>query len=366
MARKRINGEGSINYENARDKYRAAITDPNGKRIVKRFDNPDDAITWLSTTKSEIFKGSYIPPSDITVGEWLIEWLKTYIAPNVRPKTVLRYKQTMNYLTPLANIRLQHLTAHSVQQFYNDSILSNNAKNKLHKLLKAAITKAHILDLINKNIMLAIAAPRVEKTEIVIFSQQDIQQILNTLQSKSTNLRLRKYYPMMLLAITTGARLGEILGLKWPCVTNNRIIINNSLQEISGKLIDMPPKTPAGNRSIIVPEEVMSALNSLRQSDKVIELQGYVFHTLNRTPYAPRNIERIWKATLKAAGIEHKKFHCLRHTHATQLLASGIPLLEVAKRLGHSKASHTLDLYGHAIPGYDEHLPEKIKNIYSL
>ena len=75
-----------------------------------------------------------------------------------------------------------------------------------------------------------------------------------------------------------------------------------------------------------------------------------------------KELERIWKATLKAAGIEHKKFHCLRHTHATQLLASGIPLLEV----GHSKASHTLDLYGHAIPGYDEHLPEKIKNIYSL
>lgn len=364
--KKRINGEGSIAYENAREKYRAAITDPNGKRIIKRFDSHSDADKWLSNIKSEIFKGQYIPPSDITLGEWIIEWLTTYIAPNVRPKTIIRYKQTAANLITINNIRLQNLTAHTIQKFYNDLQISNNAKNKLHKLLKSAITKAHVLEIVNKNIMLAVDTPKVEKTEIIIFTKNELQKILETLKNPKTDIRLRKYYPLILLAMTTGARLGEILGLKWSCVGENKIIINNSLQDIAGMLTDMPPKTQAGNRKITVPQEVITAINSLRSDRKIIELNSYVFHTLHRTPYSPRNIERIWKSILIASQIQHKKFHCLRHTHATELLANGVPLLEVAKRLGHSKASHTLDLYGHAIPGYDNMIPTKIKKIYFI
>lgn len=72
------------------------------------------------------------------------------------------------------------------------------------------------------------------------------------------------------------------------------------------------------------------------------------------------------KSILLLASVPHKKFHVLRHTHATQLLANGVPLLEVSKRLGHSRASHTLDLYGHAIPGYDASLPNKISKIFNL
>lgn len=80
----------------------------------------------------------------------------------------------------------------------------------------------------------------------------------------------------------------------------------------------------------------------------------------------PNQIERAWRSILLLASILHKKFHTLRHTHATQLLANGVPLLEVSKRLGHRKASHTLDFYGYAIPGHDASLPNKNSKIFNL
>ena len=73
-----------------------------------------------------------------------------------------------------------------------------------------------------------------------------------------------------------------------------------------------------------------------------------------------------WKSILKCANIEYKNFHVLRHTHATQLLANGVPLVEVTRRLGHSKVSFTLDKYGHATPNYDKGISDKITQIYNF
>ena len=181
-----------------------------------------------------------------------------------------------------------------------------------------------------------------------------------------TDQYYEKYYPFFLLAVTTGARLGELLGLKTKNIGKGYIFIDNSLQYVRGKLVDMPPKTNAGVRRVTIPSNVESILKAAVYADKVRSFDGYVFHTRNGTPYSPRNMERIWKRVLVLAGIEHKNFHVLRHTHATQLLANHVPLIEVSRRLGHSKASITLDLYGHAIPGYDKQIPEKVQSIFNF
>lgn len=128
----------------------------------------------------------------------------------------------------------------------------------------------------------------------------------------------------------------------------------------------MPPKTEAGERRITIPSNVESILKAAVRADKVRSFDGYTFLTRNGTPYSPRNMERIWKRVLQLAGIEHKNFHVLRHTMATQLLAEGVSIAEVAKRLGHSKISHTLNLYSHAIPDYDKEIPNIIEKIYAV
>ena len=79
------------------------------------------------------------------------------------------------------------------------------------------------------------------------------------------------------------------------------------------------------------------------------------------TPLSPRNLERAWSRIIEVAGIPYRNFHVLRHTNATDLLAKGIPIVEVARRLGHSRISHTLELYGHAIPTYDATIARQIE-----
>lgn len=84
------------------------------------------------------------------------------------------------------------------------------------------------------------------------------------------------------------------------------------------------------------------------------------------TPLSPRNLERAWKRIIEDASIPYRNFHILRHTNATDLLAKGIPIVEVARRLGHSRISHTLELYGHAIPTYDATIARQIEALYSF
>ena len=322
MPKRNRNGAGSIVYEPERKKYRAYITDALGKRISKRFDSSDEADMWLSQIKLDLYNNTYIPKSNITVGEWVLEY------------------------------------------FYNNlPKMSDSSKNKIHKLLKAAITKAHILELVKKNIMNAIPAPKVSKPKIEIFKREELQAISDVLKTNST---YRRYYLLFLLTINTGMKLGEVLGLKRKCVFDDYVVINNSLQDINGKMVDTPPKTAAGEREITITRDLSSDLKKRFNSGKIVSFDGYIFQSKNGTPLRPNQIERAWKSILLLASVPHKKFHVLRHTHATQLLANGVPLLEVSKRLGHSRASHTLDLYGHAIPGYDASLPNKISKIFNL
>lgn len=360
---RRNNSEGSITFETDRQKYQAKIVDSTGKRLSKRFNTKEEAVAWLSTIKSSMARNTYIPDNDITVMGWVLEYLETYKIKNIRIKTMERYFQTAKHLDPIGDIPLQKLTAHAVQQFYNDLNMSNSSNLKVHKLLCAAYKKAHALDIVSKNIMLAVEPPKVQHKEVEIFTQEELTKISKSiLNSKHYD----KYYPIYLTAITTGARLGEILGLKRQDLHSGYITINDSLQQCSQGLYDAPPKTAAGKRRITITLKLQQILNRLVADDKIISLDGYVFHTKNGTPYSPRNFERVWASILKEAGIPHKKFHALRHTHATQLLAAGIPILEVSRRLGHSKASHTLNLYGHAIPEYDKTLPDKISKIFAF
>lgn len=364
MVRKKANGEGSIYYEKERQKYKACFLDPNGKRITKRFATKAEADEWIAKQKADIARSVYVGNYKVTVLEWVLEFLETYKAKNIRPKTMERYLQTAKYLVPIGNIQLQQLNGVMIQRFYNElpEDLSSSSKQKVHKLLSAALKKAYSLNMIPVNIIKSVEPPKVYKKEIEIFTQEELETIRKAFKKSQYYF---KYYPIYLTAITTGARLGEILGLRWSCVHAGYIEIKNSLQMMAtGGPYDERPKTQAGYRKITISKELQLELVKLGQAERILSLDQYVFHTRSGRPLSPRNWERIWKNFLQEAGVQHKRFHALRHTHATNLLAAGVPVMEVAKRLGHSKGAHTLNLYGHAIPGYDQQLAKKISHIF--
>ena len=135
------------------------------------------------------------------------------------------------------------------------------------------------------------------------------------------------------------------------------------MQDYNG-LYDTTPKTDSGIRTITLPEEVITSLKEAYASIDNAQPNGYVFHSANGTPLKPSNVERMWRRILQLAGLPHRHFHALRHTHATELLAKGVPMLEVSRRLGHSDPTITLKLYGHVIKGYDEKISAEVSNIF--
>ncbi|MDQ0202518.1 tyrosine-type recombinase/integrase [Pectinatus haikarae] len=362
------NGTGSVYYDKSKKRYYAAITTPAGQRKKKSFITKTEATTWKNAQLTDINRGVFVEPTNITVGAWALTWLTTYKKGAVKQRTYERYKQLIAHLASIADIKLQELQPAQVQQLYKELPLSACTVNKVHKILKELYTKAHILDMVLKNIMLAVVSPTFEKKEIEIFSPEEIEIILQTCFS---NKRLSKYYPIILLGATTGMRIGEILGLRWCDVlfSTSEVYIRKSLQDSReiGLFLETP-KTKAGIRKISITEDVIAELRKLKKAVPAINIkqEQLCFVTRNNTPIAPHNAERVWKSIITAAGIPYRNFHVLRHTHATQLLAEGVPIIEVSRRLGHARVSHTLELYGHAIPNYDKKISDKVKLLYSV
>ena len=360
---KNINGEGSVFFDNERQKWRACIYDPQGNRLRPRFNTKDEADEWLLLKKAEFAQGTYIPPSTITVGEWYLEYLRTFAFPSIGEKSQSDYLNIAIHYTPIADIRLQDLTAVDIQRLYNSINLAANSKVKIHGLLKQAIDRAFALRMIDFNPMLAVTAPSAERVPVEVYTEDEVQHLLDVVRNSRYYSR---YYPFILTAISTGARLGEILALKYHNIMDKAIKIEHTIGTINGKMVERPPKTEAGRRIITIDSNLEKLLRTTALSDKTISINGYVFHTCNGTPFEPRNMQRTWAGILKEAQKEHKKFHVLRHTHASHLLSHGKPITEVAKRLGHADPSYTLKLYGHFIPGYDVQIPQKITEIYNL
>ena len=364
MQKRKSNNSGCVCYEESRDRYKALFTSPiTGKRISKRFKTKKEAEVWLAEQITNAEKGLYIEPSSVTLLDWMVEYFETYAKPKLKTSTLALYIEIGEMLEPIAGYKLQKLTASRVQKFLNDVERTENQKLKMYKLLVQLFRKAYSLEMISKNIMDLVETPKYEQEEIQTFTNLDIKKILSTVQESKY---YSKYYPFFLFAATSGCRLAEITGLKITKVFKNHVHIDNSMMRVkNSKRIDSKPKTKAGVRDVTLPAEVIKQLRiAYRYEGRT--LGGYVFHTKTGKPLSISNIQRTWTKILEEAGLEHKHFHALRHTHATELLAQNIPIIEVSKRLGHAKVSYTLDLYGHKIAGYGTKIADTVNNMLDL
>lgn len=359
-------GQGTISHDKKHGSYRAYYVTPAGRRISKRFKSKKEAADWLAQQQAAVATNTFTEPSSLTLGSWLLTWLKEYKKATVSQRTYERYIELAGKCAPIAEIKLQQLTVPQVQALYSqlaDDGLAARTIDKVHKILKASLKKALHVGLIPRNIMDAVEPPKFERTqEIITFTRAEVDAILSAAREHNHG----KYYAFILLAITTGMRLGEILALRWADISTGKreISISRNLQQTKTGLVINPPKTRAGRRTISVPTEVITALLRLKVGRKIESIDSLVFVTSTGTPYSPRNIEHGWKRVMEKAAIPYRNFHVLRHTHCTDLLAAGIPIVEVAKRVGHARISHTLELYGHAIPSYDKEIADKVGNLY--
>jgi integrase len=166
------------------------------------------------------------------------------------------------------------------------------------------------------------------------------------------------------LAVYTGLRQGEILGLHNEDIDldNGVIKVKHQVTVVRGHgIVVTEPKSATSLRPVTLPQSAINALaHHLEQNS---EVSGLVFTTTTGKPVSPRNVYRHFKIVTREIGLPEIRFHDLRHTHATLLLAAGVHPKIVQERLGHSQISLTLDTYSHVIPSLQTKAAEQIEGI---
>ena len=170
--------------------------------------------------------------------------------------------------------------------------------------------------------------------------------------------------------MTTGARRGELLGIRWRDVDldTGRLQIAQTVTILDGAAVLDTPKTRAALRTIKLPTEAVDLLREHRKRWAARKLTaGPAWHdhdlvlcTAEEKPVHPSNIGRSFQRLSKAAGLRRVRFHDLQHTHATWLIAAGHPITAVSERLGHAKVSITLDTYAHVVAKTRDHAAEAV------
>ena len=250
-----------------------------------------------------------------------------------------------------------------IQSLYNKYVENGVGLRTIeltHAVLRGSLNHAVHLGLLNRNPATAATPPKPRPDEKVVLTETQIQTFMIAAQSLQP-----EYHPLFQLALTTGMRISELLGLKWEDLDWDRQTVKVKRQlkrdPESGFYFALP-KTKAGKRTIALGLETISILRNHHQeqfqqrmnfSSERLEID-LIFTEEDGSPLRYRKLNRRFKELLEDAGLPDIRFHDLRHTAATQMLINGVDILTVSKRLGHSKSSITLDTYGHMIPGVQE------------
>lgn len=363
---------------NGNDYYRITVDlgrDSNGKRIRKQF---------LGKSKKEAEKKRDeflnnqklgITNDKIYLGKHMEEWFWEIVRNdgNIKISTFDRNYRTYNkYLkdSPLSNIEIKKISNMDIQKYYNslhDSGKPSATIRGINKVLKTYFNYCINADILIKNPCKKVVIPRdtlaKKQEEIITFTREEIKKIINANETS-------KIKCIALISLGTGMRLGEILGLTKDNVDfeNNIIHVKQALTTtyLYDKdkkrniitLVDVP-KTKNSIRDIkinddlkkvikigleIKRKEIQSALKNGNEYN--LKYKDFIFTGREGKLMRSGNIEKSWRFFLKRCGIEHKKFHALRHTFATVQYDNDVQLLTISKVLGHSSVK-TTEIYAH-------------------
>lgn len=358
MAKKRANGEGNIKKrENGTWEARFSV---NGKRHSIYGKTRAEVRKKLTDTLAKIDQEQFIEKTDMTVGEWLTIWQRDYIG-NVKRGTAVNYELHLRlYILPvLSEVKLSDLKTPMIQKVYNSLInekgLSPKTVKNAHGCLHKALSVAVKIGYIAKNPSEACILPKINQAEIQPFDTPEINKLLETVKG-------HEHEALIKTALFTGMRSGELCGLTWDCVDFNKGLIYVKKQLCPPRGIEKNFRFDTlknGKPRTLAPAPFV--METLREHKKRQEQQkkaagdlwddlGFpdlVFTYPNGKHYSQSNVHKFFQNILKKAGLEHHRFHDLRHSSVTLLLAHGIPLKQIQEWLGHSDFATTANIYAH-------------------
>ena len=326
-----------------------------GSRLSKDFRSKEQALAWIRTIQTQMDRGFLIRGSSITLSEYLAEWLDNRQLA-LREKTAYQYSSLIrNHIVPfIGETKIRDLRLSGIEEFYSqlvDTGVGPRTVQIIHNVLHAALEKAVRHGLLSANPTHGATLPTYFHNEMRTLDSSQVSRFL--LAAKGS-----PYYALYHMAITTGMRLGEMLGLKWSDLdwSNGTIRVNRQKQDVPGKGTSLvEPKTRSGRRAIFLGAGALKVLETQQaylaacRSEKGDrwEENDLIFPNSvgNMGDYS--NIRSDFNKVLEAAGISRIKFHDLRPTTASLLLNNKVPVIVVSNMLGHSKPSVTLDIYAH-------------------
>lgn len=331
---------------------------------------------------AELQRGEAVISSQITLRELAGQYLEdhaTAAALSEATKAGYRLLLEGRILPVLGNQIVQKITPKTISGFYtklyrteamgnhtDGKTLSASTVMHYHRLLRAMLNYAVKCGYIATNPVERVTPPKVEHKEMSFYTDEQCAALLNALEDAPL-----KYRVGVMLGLLGQLRKGEIAGLDWDDVDFERRLLHvrRSASYVQGRgVVVKEPKTASGRRTIALPADLLEAMRTLRREQAVDRLQlgetwqnsGAMFTAWNGARQHPDTIGKWFSGFLKAHDLPHIRFHDLRHTGASLLFAQGVDVQTISKRLGHSKTSVTMDIYGHAYNEYDRSAADEL------
>jgi integrase len=343
---------------------------PNGKRRqIKRtgFKTKKEAEAELLKIKNEIINEAYVDLNNVELGDFLKSWLKQK-EKLVEKSTYKRYERLCRlYIVPhLGNLKLQKINNSKIQQFIDylvDELQFSRKTCLLATTILSDVFRQAIKEgIVKSNPVQDIILPKENPTELNVWDDDEIRKFLSIRHHKNRG----KYYLAILMALLTGMRKGEILGLTWDQIDfENNVIYITQILESDGDGIAKRTKSKKF-RQIMMPnilkEELLSHYEKQKRKCKNNEL-NLVFCTNNGKRVIPNTLNDVLNSICRKYDLPRIKFHDLRHSHATMLIKQNVNIKIIQDRLGHSTISTTLDIYGHVLPSMQQEVTQKIDEL---
>lgn len=369
MARKRGQNMGSV-YRRNDGRWVGQVTIESEKHY-KYFKTQREAREWVQKTTIQVDDGLSFSATQITFKEFMHYWLDS-AKPSIRPNTVRQYGYVVNNHIPdgLGKVKLKDLRPEMIQVLINKKLeegLSTRTVELIFAVVRRALNQAVQQSILPRNPIKGVTKPKPKRPEMVTLTDTQVRTLLLA-------VRDTRFEALYQIAVTTGMRKGEILGLKWSDLdwVNRTLHVQRQLLRINNQgLVFDAPKSKASRRVIVLGEATIEKLRghqTLQHKERLFageRWQEYdlIFPSTIGTPMEPRNCVRHFKETLREANLPNVRFHDLRHSAASLMLQQGTHPKIVQERLGHASISLTLDTYSHVIPTMQEEVAAKIDEL---